>query len=260
LLPVTACGKKAPDPAKSDPGDVVDSAASAPSGVRTISSSAAMVLRAMTAAPHELADCSNAELKSCLAPLVKANLGPSDIRALAAQQCFVPGGAEVLRQAADCLPLRVGTDAKRHKELKFAFYCSDICPDQGGVTLVLDDVSESECCKLEGEPSIDAFGRTYRGCRPWEPTLDGGSLFGMPDGPWYRVISSACPERAPLIVEEWPCKPPLAVLRRVGITGGYLPLKAHYAPNAPRHPDTDCPKKVEAPKRGPGGWIVGPGF
>ncbi len=262
-LAVGACGKKRPEADKSHPFEATSSAASAAGAEHTLDPEAVTLLRAMASAPHELADCSNAELKRCLSPLIKSELRPSDIRDLASEQCFARGGAEVLRQAADCLPLHVGTDAKRHKELKFAFYCSDICPDQGGVSLVFEDVSESECCSIGGEPSIDPAWRSYSGCYPMESALLGGILFGMPDGPWYRVVSSHCPERAPLIVEQWPCKPPPSEAR-YGVTGGQLPPKAHNAPNVVRHLDTQCPKIEDAgnglPRKLSNGWRMEKGF
>jgi hypothetical protein len=196
---------------------------------------------AVSSGPHELADCSDAPLRACLAPLVKPLLGASDMRALASSRCFKNGGAEVLRQAGDCLPLRAGVDAMRGKELRFSYFCSDVCPDYGGVSLRYFDVSASECCKLDGEPERDAAWGGYKGCSPAEVALEGGFLFKNPDGEWRRIISSSCPGRAPIIVDEWPCAPPPEVRARFGVTGP-APLNARYAPNARRYPDTDCPK------------------
>jgi hypothetical protein len=143
------------------------------------------------------------------------------------------------------LPLDAGTDLQRRRELVFAYHCSDICPQQGGVSLTYADVSADECCKLEGEPLHDPAWGGYRGCSPAAAVSNGGVLLGTPDGKYHHVFSSRCPGREPVIFSEWQCEPPIAVRRGLGVTKGPLPPGARYAPNAKRYPDTDCPKSFD---------------
>jgi hypothetical protein len=239
VLPVAACQKK--PPAKAGPVQAVSSVANASRPSPAVSSApntapgATTVLRTGT---HELADCSNTELRACLGPFIKPRLSANDIRALASADCFKR--ADVVRQAADCLPLQAGTDIQRRKELVFVYSCSDVCPDQGGVWLAYANVSAEECCKLEGQP-FPAWGG-YGGCSPPEAVSEGGELISTPDGKYYRVVWSGCPVRRPIIFEEWSCEPPIAGRRALGLKKGPLPPRARYAPNAKRYPDTDCPK------------------
>ena len=151
----------------------------------------------------------------------------------------------MVRQAGDCLPLLAGTDAKRHKDLVFVFYCSDVCPDQGGVMLTYEHVSEEECCKLEGEPFFDGAWGGYRGCSPAGQAAERSELLNTPDGKWLRIVRSSCPGRKPLIDEEWQCEPaPASRQATLGVRRGPLPPNARYSPNVRRHPNTDCPKPV----------------
>jgi hypothetical protein len=136
-------------------------------------------------------------------------------------------------------------DTQRGKELRFSYFCSDICPDYGGVSLTYFDVSAAECCWLDGEPKLDSAWGGYLGCSPAEAELEGGLLCEAPDGKWSRVLYSRCPGHAPTILDEWPCAPPPDVVARFG-SPGRLPLNARYAPNARHHPDTDCPKPFNA--------------
>lgn len=242
LLLVTACGKRGE-------GSSLDSAAQALSAVSNAATPSAVVGStprgaARRWATHGLADCSDAELRTCLEPFIKPTLDASDIRRLAsAARCFNIYGTDVLHEAGECLPLRAGTDAKRGKELVFVYYCSDMCPDQGGVSLTYNQVSAEECCKLDGEPFYDPAWGGYRGCSPAEEAAAGGELSSTPDGKWQRIVASRCPGRTPVIYEEWQCEPPLATRPRVGVNRGPLLPGARYAPNVQRYPGTDCPKR-----------------
>lgn len=248
LLLVAACGKRGE-------GSSPDSATQASSAVSRAATPSAVVSSTPKGAAsgvarrwptHALADCSSAELRGCLEPFVKPTLDASDIRRLAsAARCFSIYGTDLLHEAGECLPLRVGTDAKRGKELAFVYYCSDVCPDQGGVSLTYNQVSVDECCKLDGEPFYDPAWGGYRGCSPAEEAADGGELLSTPDGKWQRIVRSRCPERAPVIYEEWQCEPPLATRPARGVGRGPLPPGARYSPSLQRYPDTDCPKPFD---------------
>ncbi|HEX2876098.1 MAG TPA: hypothetical protein VHP33_32830 [Polyangiaceae bacterium] len=247
LLLLAACGKREQASLKGS-GQATRPAvgSSVPSAV--VSSEPTSANRPVALSPagaHVLADCSSEELRGCLEPFVKPTLDASDIRRLASARCFDIYGTDVLHEAGGCLPLRVGTDAKRRKELVFAFYCSDICPDQGGVALTYEKVSADECCRLEGEPFFDPAWGGYRGCSPAEQAADGGWLLNTPDGKWQRIVQSRCPGRAPVIYEEWQCEPPPNGRPPGGVGKGPLPPQAHYSPNVRRYPDTDCPKAFD---------------
>jgi hypothetical protein len=189
---------------------------------------------------HELADCSNPELKACLAPLLGRRLGADDIRALAAAECFKSKGQDVVRQAADCLPLHAGRDAERGEELVFAYAGSNMWPAQRAVALIYEHVSEEECCRLEGWPLHYPGWGGYRDCAPSEATPNGGALINTPDGKFAHIVGSACRSSGPIIVEEWPCEPPLEARQGLAVMKAPLPPLARNAPNIKRHPSTDC--------------------
>lgn len=245
-LAVVACRTK-DAPAQRGPAPAAGAEASAARSSAVVSTRPPRPPRKATppeAGPHELADCSDAELRACLAPFIKPELGADDIRALASTRCF-KSGAEAIAQAGDCLPLDAGTDRRRRKKLVFAFYCSDVCPGRGGVYFTYADVSADECCKLGGEPVRDPFFGNYRGCDPAEETSSRGVIRETPDGKYRHVVSSTCPGRDPLIFEEWSCEPPLTARHGLGLSNGTLPARARYAPNAKRHPESDCQQSFD---------------
>lgn len=190
---------------------------------------------------HDLAECSNAELRRCLAPLLKPRMTSADILALDTARCFKHGRDGLLAQAGDCLPLRVGVDAHLRKTLLFRYYCSDICPDYGDVIMTYEDVSADECCKLGAAPFFDPAWGGYRGCQPAEIAARGGVLQHATDGKWRHIVGSGCPGRGPTIYEEWDCEPPPSSRPPLGVTGGPLSPNARPAPNIVRHPSPECP-------------------
>jgi hypothetical protein len=127
----------------------------------------------------------------------------------------------------------------------FAYHCSDICPDYGGVSFTYTNVSEDECCKLEGLPLRDPAWGGYRGCSPPEAMSRFGVLLRTPDDEYHHLVSSGCPGRDPIILEEWACEPPIAERPGLGLTRGPLPPRVRYAPDIKRHPDTSCPKTFD---------------
>lgn len=191
--------------------------------------------------PHDLAECSNVELRRCLTPLLKPQLTTADILALDTASCFKHGRDGLLAQAGDCLPLRAGVDTRLRKPLLFRYYCSDICPDYGDVILTYEGVSADECCKLEAEPFFDPAWGGYRGCQPTEIAARGGVLQHATDGKWRHIVGSGCPGRGQTIYEEWDCEPPPSSRPHLGISGGPLSPNAHPAPNLVRHPSPECP-------------------
>lgn len=188
--------------------------------------------------PHELSDCSNAQLRACLAPFSKPRLISNDIRGLLEADCF-KAGAETAPQAGDCLPLRAGVDARNGKALVFSFSCSDICPDRGSVGLLYEQVDEPKCCAIGGEP-LHLWPDAYAGCMPPEYDSNMGAIQEGSDGKWRQIVGSRCPKRDPVIVAEWPCKP-LPAKVRAGFGGKQRPGKIPYKKDARIHGDEDCP-------------------
>lgn len=195
-------------------------------------------------ASHELAECANAELRACLAPYIKPSLAPWDIQGLVDNHCF-RGARATAMQAGDCLPLRAGTDVRNGKELLFDFICSDICPDQGGVSLLYKNVDEAECCKLGAQPGRIWPG-VYAGCGPAERAAATGGYLVTPDGKWHQVQSSFCPNSPLIIVAEWPCEPPVGTRRELRNSPRPLPLAAVYAPNAQIFTEASCTSRFDA--------------
>ena len=148
-------------------------------------------------------------------------------------------------QAGDCLPLRAGTDVRNGKELLFDFICSDICPDQGGVSLLYEDVDEAECCKLGAQPGRIWPG-VYAGCGPAESAAATGGYLVTPDGKWHQVQSSFCPNSPLIIVAEWPCEPPVATRRALPDSPRPFPLDAVYAPDVRIFTEASCTSRFDA--------------
>jgi hypothetical protein len=244
LLLVASCGDRRGHPPPATLAYPIHSAVSRLLGSPLVGQRRLLPRAATTkwrATPHELAECSNAELRRCLAPFVKPQLTAADILALETASCFKNGRDGVLAQAGDCLPLRAGVDTHLRKTLLFAYYCSDVCPDQGGVELTYENVSADECCKLGAEPFFDPAWGGYRGCEPAELGSKRGALLHATDGKWRHIVGSRCPGRGRTIYEEWDCEPPPSSRPSLGIMRGPLWPDARPAPNMVRHPNPECP-------------------
>jgi len=211
---------------------------------------AASVLTSRRAAPsattprrlRDLAECPNAELRQCLEALVKPQLAAADIVALERERCFRPYSDNLLGQVGNCLPLRVGVDARLGKTLVFTYYCSEVCSGQGSPTLVYENVSADECCKLGAEPFYDPAWGGYLGCGPAAVAAQRGDLHhSTDDGKWRRIVGSRCPGRDRIIYEEWDCEPPPSSRPPLGVVRGRLWLDARPAPNLVRHASPVCP-------------------
>jgi hypothetical protein len=250
LVCLGACRGKPPTHADAPiPSSALPAASATPSASSAVTGTAVpgidVLLRAMGGAPHELADCGNAELRACLAPFIKPKLAPADIRGLADARCFKSAG-DALTQAGDCLPLRVGADGRNGKALSFAFVCSDVCPNQGSVSFRYEHVDDTECCKLGGEPDY-IWPHSYAGCSPADSLDKRGIFYASPDdGRWYHVRGSNCPERKPLIVAEWPCEPGGDIRAALGVIRGPPPAGARYASKAQIFPATQCGPHFDA--------------
>ena len=100
------------------------------------------------------------------------SLTSSQIAALddALDTCFSQGDPVALDTESECLPYALGADQRNQTQLEVVYFCSDLCPENGGVWIVYQDVQEADCQDLGGEPVQDfAFG-IYIGCVPPELT------------------------------------------------------------------------------------------
>jgi len=121
---------------------------------------------------------------------------------------------------------------------------------QGSPTLVYENVSADECCKLGAEPFYDGRWGGYLGCEPAEIATQRGDLHhSTDDGKWRRIVSSRCAGHARTVYEEWDCEPPPSTRPPLAVVRGPLGLNARPAPNLVRHPSAECPtsfNRVEA--------------
>jgi len=64
-------------------------------------------------------------------------------------------------------PIVLGTYSENGLTLIEEYFCSDVCPDAGGVTIVFQDItSKEECAKAGGKDLIDPAWGGYIGCAP----------------------------------------------------------------------------------------------
>jgi hypothetical protein len=112
------------------------------------------------------AECKDAQLMSCLQPLSFETLGASALARVQreGEACFSKDPA-VLRRQSSCLPLLMGEDAQGRGKVSMKYYCSDLCPDQGGVVAEFEDLRNVEaCCAAGGQPILDGAWGGFRAC------------------------------------------------------------------------------------------------
>ena len=113
------------------------------------------------------AECKDPQLISCLQPLAFETLSASALARVQrdGEACFSKDKAVLGRQAS-CLPLVMGEDAQGRGKVSLRYYCSDRCPDQGGVVAEFAGPRNLEaCCAAGGQPLLNfAWGRGFRAC------------------------------------------------------------------------------------------------
>lgn len=106
---------------------------------------------------------------SCVQAYGSAAMDTDSIKLLVNEglpSCFSKEPGELEKQAA-CLPAVVGQDAANGMDLQVYYFCSDVCPDYGGVSVGYAGVENKEdCCALGGEPVIDPAWGGFAGCAP----------------------------------------------------------------------------------------------
>ena len=112
------------------------------------------------------AECKDQQLISCLQPLAFETLSSSALARVQreGEACFSKDKAVLQRQSA-CLPLVMGEDAQGRGRVVMKYYCTDICPDRGGVVAELDGPRSLEaCCAAGGQPLFLGGGSRFRAC------------------------------------------------------------------------------------------------
>lgn len=85
--------------------------------------------------------------------------------------CFPSADKEKLAEAASCLPQIVGQHAVNGKDIHVYYFCSDVCPDYGGVGVAFAGIKDVDaCCAIGGIPLRDPAWGGFQGCVP--PELD----------------------------------------------------------------------------------------
>jgi hypothetical protein len=111
---------------------------------------------------------------ACVEDLAAEALTPDAIAALPDQigACLRDDPAELEADAEACLPVTLGVDARNDLDVVVSYYCSDVCPDAGGIHVAYASVAEDECCAAGGVPNYDFAWGGYVGCFP--PETPGG--------------------------------------------------------------------------------------
>lgn len=64
-------------------------------------------------------------------------------------------------------PKVLGTYSKNGLTLIETYFCSDVCPDSGGVSIVFENIrSKEKCAEIGGKDFIDPAWGGYIGCAP----------------------------------------------------------------------------------------------
>lgn len=63
-------------------------------------------------------------------------------------------------------PKIIGRYSKNGLILVERYYCSDLCPNNGRVFMVFENISKEECSKIGGEEVNAVFPPEYLGCKP----------------------------------------------------------------------------------------------
>lgn len=95
----------------------------------------------------------------CLKDTPDRELTCADIRA-ERERVAVPG--EDIAQ--NSCPSTIGTF--NGSPVEEQYFCSDVCPDAGGILIVFQDVDAEECLEMGQDPWYDPAWGGYLGCRP----------------------------------------------------------------------------------------------
>jgi len=63
-------------------------------------------------------------------------------------------------------PKSLGIYSKNNLTLIEKYYCSDVCPQYGGISIVFENVSKEMCGEIKGIILIDPAWGGYKGCTP----------------------------------------------------------------------------------------------
>ena len=64
-------------------------------------------------------------------------------------------------------PIILGTYSKNGLTLVEKYYCSDLCPDAGSVSILFENItSEEQCAAISGKIIIDPAWKAFIGCSP----------------------------------------------------------------------------------------------
>jgi hypothetical protein len=64
-------------------------------------------------------------------------------------------------------PITLGRYSKNGIVLVERYFCSDVCPDAGGVSIYFENItSEEQCSAIGGRPIINPAWRSFSGCAP----------------------------------------------------------------------------------------------
>jgi hypothetical protein len=112
-------------------------------------------------------ECNDPQLIRCLQPLAFETLSASALARVQreGEACFSKDKAVLGRQSS-CLPLVMGEDAQGRGKVSMRYYCTDICPDRGGVVAEFEGPRSLEaCCAADGQPVLNfAWGGGFRSC------------------------------------------------------------------------------------------------
>lgn len=115
---------------------------------------------------------------ACLDGYAAESLAAQDLEALndALDTCFSDDAAELEGQAGD-LPKTMGSDARNDREVEVFYFCSDVCPDAGGVGIRYRGVEDATtCCEIGGVSYSDFAWGGFVGCAPPEADAFGEEI------------------------------------------------------------------------------------
>lgn len=111
--------------------------------------------------------------KKCLLLYSKKEMTSEDITKYIREgnTCFSRDPKTLAKEAACFLPMELGIDSRNGQTVELKYFCSDVCPDYGGVVTDYKGVKKEECCKVGGNPTHDPAWGGYIGCQPKEVPL-----------------------------------------------------------------------------------------
>lgn len=105
----------------------------------------------------------------CLKSYSANELSAEDIQRLQDEglpKCF-SDDVEELESQAQCLPFEVGEDPSTGAMVEVFYFCSDVCPDAGGVGIRYAGIQDKgACCAIGGDPLVDPAWGGFVGCAP----------------------------------------------------------------------------------------------